>query len=261
VFQVIQQFADDMKKVKNDNYRNIDMYDRAMNIEQEVGNAGACFNLGKYRAKVDAQLKPFYKYMATIKGLTDLFNTEHGKAYLAHKNFKINISGLLDSISELPEIPGVEDSGLIELDISNNKRLHKIPQEMFVRCPTLKSLRCSGCLRLNSPPVEVSLQGGEQTMQYLRSLHKEGDVNKDSVLCVIGDGQGGKTSALRAMMSAENKIDTTGGNDGGTVGIVLDRWSVPGSDLSFDVMDFAGQTLYSATHQYFLVKRCHPPSP
>lgn len=254
----IQEFADDMKKVKNEIYRNVNVFERVLRIEEEVGKAGRMFELGRFRQRVDTMLKPFFHYMATIKGLTDLFNTEHGKAYLAHRNYIVNIDGLLGSISEIPEIPGLVESGLVELNISNNKRLTKIPYDMFVRCHTLKSLKCSGCLRLHNPPVEVSLQGGEQTMQYLRMLHSDGDVNKDSVLCVIGDGQGGKTSTLKALMSGDDKITQATGK-GGTVGIVLKRWNVAGGDVNFDVMDFAGQTLYLATHQYFLVKRLFPP--
>lgn len=39
------------------------------------------------------------------------------------------------------------------------------------------------------------------------------------------------------------------------MGIDLSRWVVPEEDIEFDVQDFAGQSLYSSTHQYFLVKR------
>eukprot|EP00961_Rhodomonas_salina_P042811 575673-Rhodomonas_salina.1 len=73
----------------------------------------------------------------------------------------------------------------------------------------------------------------------------------------IGDGESGKTSTINALMS-EQDVSGRIHEDTRTVGIEIKRWTprLPaGRELTFQVMDLAGQAVYSTSHQFFLVRR------
>ena len=61
-------------------------------------------------------------------------------------------------------------------------------------------LWCQDCPNLWSPPHEVASQGGTATMDFLR----DGAKNLEMSLFLIGDGEAGKTSVLRALKSERN---------------------------------------------------------
>jgi hypothetical protein len=63
---------------------------------------------------------------------------------------------------------------------------------------------------------------------------------------------------LRALLASNNRTDAIAIEDR-TIGLDLVRWEVkqtlPSSELTLNVQDFAGQEIYYATHQLFLSKR------
>jgi hypothetical protein len=156
---------------------------------------------------------------------------------------------------------------LQQLDFSMNPVLSSLPLQAITAITSVRELACAGCPNLWSPPQEVAAQGGEACMDFARAI-KNGAVDKSTqmTLFLLGDGEAGKTSVLRALMSASDAAERIR-EDTRTVGIDTEEWrpeaalgaggdSGEGSAaLWFRVLDLAGQAVYEQTHQFFLLQR------
>jgi hypothetical protein len=121
--------------------------------------------------------------------------------------------------------------------------------------PGLMSFTCSGNRRLNFPPREIANMGGEKTAMFLRGAMAEGGMKvTEMMLIVFGDGEAGKTSSINAVMSEDDKSTKIGHNDR-TVGINFQRFEPSGHEITLQVMDLAGQAVYSTMHQFFFLAR------
>ena len=98
---------------------------------------------------------------------------------------RAHVSAQHDFSHSLPEPPPGNEPGPTSGD----------PSMAFVL-----ELWCQDCPNLWSPPHEVASQGGTATMDFLR----DGAKNLEMSLFLIGDGEAGKTSVLRALKSERN---------------------------------------------------------
>ncbi|KAH9492683.1 hypothetical protein Btru_024553 [Bulinus truncatus] len=145
---------------------------------------------------------------------------------------------------------------LKSLSISNNPLLESLPGALG-HLPSLKSLRLISNPSLRTPPHEVVSRGFASIKAYLKRLAGGFTECRRTKLMLVGLGGAGKTSLLRALMSSNKKTAGTRGEDI-TNGIDIMPWSVKTSnniEVTFNTWDFAGQTLYYNTHQFFLSKR------
>ncbi|RNA37676.1 serine threonine- kinase pats1 [Brachionus plicatilis] len=117
---------------------------------------------------------------------------------------------------------------------------------------SLIKLSLSNCLSLVTPPPEIVDRGMDSVMAYLKRLISGSVELKRTKLMLVGLGQAGKTSLAQALKGfKKEKCDVTDG-------ISIDDWHVDlddGSQLSFSMWDFAGQSVYYNTHQFFLSSR------
>ncbi|XP_046560391.1 probable serine/threonine-protein kinase roco11, partial [Haliotis rubra] len=123
--------------------------------------------------------------------------------------------------------------------------------------PNMKKLDLIGCPSLRTPPNEVVSRGFEPVKAYLKRLAGGFTACRRTKLMLVGLGGAGKTSLLKALMSHNKKTEGTKGEDI-TDGIVIQPWTVKTDDdieITYNTWDFAGQTLYYNTHQFFLSKR------
>eukprot|EP00960_Hanusia_phi_P042329 755439-Hanusia_phi.AAC.1 len=142
------------------------------------------------------------------------------------------------------------------IEVSGNPSLSLLPLEELCGMRALKEVRCKSCMRLSLPPPEIAEQGGEVVMTYLRRVRKDGKANQRMNLILIGSGEAGKTSVLRALMSEDSRAGKIDVEEGRTIGIDLHDWHPQGEEgLTFDVMDFGGQAVYGKSNQYFIVRR------
>ena len=132
--------------------------------------------------------------------------------------------------------------------------LEVLPLGQLVEFPLLKSIECKGCLQLYYPPFEICSQGGEAVMELLREVRRCGQYSKSITLFLMGDGEAGKTSVVRALKSKEDRTAHIRA-DHRTVGIDISAWRPKNTDLTFRIFDLAGQAVYSKTHQLFLLQR------
>ena len=150
--------------------------------------------------------------------------------------------------------PVLEKCGLIEIDVSDNILLEVLPLAAFAALVYLKSLICKACPQLYSPPQEVCKQGGRVTAEFVREVQRDGHNSTAMTLFLIGDGESGKTSTMKALKSPENVSERIR-EDKRTVGIDISPWEPEGLAVKFKIFDLAGQAVYGKTHQYFLQRR------
>ena len=140
--------------------------------------------------------------------------------------------------------------GLQVLDLSHCICLETLPLEQLWK---LISLELKGCIQLWSPPQEVCNQGGEATIRFLNDIKINGVQSESMALFLVGDGEAGKTSLIRAVTGPAGcaaKIRS----DHRTVGIDVLRWD-PGWGSIFTIYDLAGQAVYAKTNQIFVLRR------
>jgi ankyrin repeat protein len=142
-------------------------------------------------------------------------------------------------------------SRLAEIDLSNNILLEALPLPAFAALTQLKSLVCKACPQLYSPPQEICKQGGRATAEFVREVQRDGHISEYMTLFLIGDGESGKTSTMKALKSADNASERIQ-EDKRTVGIDISEWAPEGLEVSFRIFDLAGQAVYGKAHQYFL---------
>ncbi|CAH1800343.1 unnamed protein product [Owenia fusiformis] len=163
-----------------------------------------------------------------------------------------SISFVPDGIAALHELQEIELSDCPFLgDITS-------PEKGLANLPLLDYIGIEECPSLRSPPLEIVAKGHEAMLSYMRRLQTGGITCCRTKLMMVGLGGAGKTSLVRALMSGDFKTPGTHG-EAITDGIDIANWSVKRqgdeNSVQFSVWDFAGQTVYYNTHQYFLSNR------
>ncbi|XP_078600268.1 uncharacterized protein LOC144875240 [Branchiostoma floridae x Branchiostoma japonicum] len=143
---------------------------------------------------------------------------------------------------------------LKQLSLQHNPKLETLAAELGGL--QLKGLQISNCPTLRTPPREIVSRGFSAVMAYLARLLSGSVECKRTKLMFVGLGGAGKTSLMRALMSGNYVTPATVG-EAITDGIDIKTWEIKqgASKLSFSVWDFAGQTVYYNTHQFFLSNR------
>ncbi|XP_052783651.1 uncharacterized protein LOC128219737 isoform X2 [Mya arenaria] len=149
-----------------------------------------------------------------------------------------------------PEIRQLEK--LIDLQLSHNPNLISIPAELS-ELSRLKKLELDDCPMLKTPPREIRDKGVHSIMGYLKSLMSGDVLSKRTKLMLVGLGGAGKTSLVKALLSDNGKMENDKDHDI-TDGIDIKSWEVKHEDetITYNMWDFAGQTVYYNTHQFFL---------
>lgn len=153
------------------------------------------------------------------------------------------------SITQIPD----EIENLKKLDtliLSNCILLENLSPKLALL--PLKKLDLANCLSLTTPPPEIVRRGMEPVLTYLSRMISGYVELKRTKLMLVGLGQAGKTTLLKAL---KGKLDKTSDV---TDGISIDDWQVDledGSTLTYSMWDFAGQSVYYNTHQFFLSSR------
>ncbi|KAK7503510.1 hypothetical protein BaRGS_00005049 [Batillaria attramentaria] len=140
------------------------------------------------------------------------------------------------------------------LNISSNPNLLSVAAQ--AGSLPLKRLEMDECPMLKTPPKEIRAKGFLSTFAFLRRLLSGSVDCKRTKLMLVGLGGAGKTSLVKSLMSSTGKADMTVGEEI-TDGIDICPWTVDTEEgpITYSVWDFAGQTVYYNTHQFFLSDR------
>ncbi|EKX45794.1 hypothetical protein GUITHDRAFT_108245 [Guillardia theta CCMP2712] len=207
--------------------------------------------------EIDTSAVDEVKQLLSGGELGSCYNSKEGELDMSIKTDSMTRYVIRDlRMKSLP--PWIADLGipLRIINVSGNPSLSRVPlDELCSMEASLKEVKCENCIRLQVPPPEIARQGGAAALRYLQSVKRDGEANKRINLVLIGNGEAGKTSVLRALRSEEDRADKIE-VDRRTIGIDLHEWRPEDADgLTFDVMDFGGQQIYAKTNQYFIVRR------
>jgi len=148
----------------------------------------------------------------------------------------------------------LQSSGIKCLDVRSNPHLEQLAAQKLCRISTLERLECSGDPNLISPPPEVAKGGGAESMRFLRAWEKDGGVNTELALFLVGDGEAGKTSVMKALMNEKGNTAEHIGKDTRTVGMDMHDWMI-GAGLILKIKDVGGQHVYMKLHELFVLDR------
>ena len=132
------------------------------------------------------------------------------------------------------------------INLSFNLRLESLSCKL-ASLP-LKELILDGCCALKTPPMEIVRKGFQAIIGFMKRLLSGSVTCKRTKLMLIGLGGAGKTSLLNTLMKKTEETEVTDG-------ISIKTWYIPDKDLTFSAWDFAGQSVYYNTHQFFLTNR------
>jgi internalin A len=114
---------------------------------------------------------------------------------------------------------------------------------------------------LSQSLLEIIKKGGLAVRNYYRQrLEENTDYIYEAKLLVIGKGGVGKTSLANKLINPNYTLKIEGSQDPekSTEGIDILHLDFPhlsGQPFRINIWDFGGQTIYHATHQFFLTKR------
>ena len=143
-------------------------------------------------------------------------------------------------------------TSLTTLDLSDNQ-LSTLPVELG----NLTSLTELG-LRGNpwiSPPPEVINQGLKGILKFLRSKATESSRQWMSKLLVVGEGGVGKTQLIRSLLGEEFEVESKTTEGISIRPVPFPHPSEEDINIHLKAWDFGGQSIYHATHQFFLSNR------
>jgi small GTP-binding protein len=113
---------------------------------------------------------------------------------------------------------------------------------------------------LETPPIEIAIQGTEAVRNYFKELKKESVHLLHAKLLIVGNGEVGKTTLMKKLK--DNKFKVNIGKEPSTHGINIVPWELTcpfkqnnAKTVKINFWDFGGQDIYHATHQFFLTKR------
>ncbi|MEM9273420.1 MAG: COR domain-containing protein [Cyanobacteria bacterium P01_F01_bin.143] len=106
------------------------------------------------------------------------------------------------------------------------------------------------------PPIEIVNKGVEEIRGYFRQLEEgEEDYLYEAKLLIIGQGGAGKTTLAKKIQNPDYQLQS---DEESTKGIDVIKWNFKldqKQDFNVNIWDFAGQTIYQTTHEFFLTKR------
>jgi len=186
---------------------------------------------------------------------------------------KINLRSLPDWINEFKNLQELE-AGWNELtgipssiaQLSNLEALFLFSNSFINLPPSLAQLEQLNTLNLDDNPLNPALKsayekGLPELKAYLRSLEKNAEPLYEAKLVIVGEGNVGKTTLLKALKGDKGKDaprkgqTTTHGVEIDIHGLHLPHPEKDDVTIQLNAWDFGGQDVYRVTHQFFFSRR------
>lgn len=207
----------------------------------------------------EAGLKSLDEWIGQLTNLTGLWLGNNQLSSLPnsigqlHKLDRLHLhsnqlTSLPESIGQLANLDSLtlEDNQLTSLPTSL-ARLEKLTRLNLAKNPL-------------NPALKSAYKAGLPELRaYLRSLEDEEAAEPlyEAKLVLVGEGDVGKTTLLRAMTGQEPREDepTTHGVKIDIQSMRLPHPNKPGVEIQLNAWDFGGQEVYRVTHQFFFSRR------
>jgi internalin A len=165
-----------------------------------------------------------------------------------------NLRELYISNNQLTSLPAEigKLANLRELDLKHNQ-LNSLPIEIG-QLINLNELYIANNPWLSLLPEIGDLSVREIINFYRQKIEQDTDRIYEAKLIIIGEGGAGKTTLSKKIQSSDYQLQ----EEDPTQGIDVIQWQFPldnGKEFRVNIWDFGGQTIYHATHQFFLTKR------
>jgi len=180
------------------------------------------------------------------------------------------ISANLSSLKKL-SILGIDKCELISCpdwigELVNLDKLWLSKNQLTNIPPSIAKLESLKELDLTNNPLNPALQsayeqGLDAVKAYLRSLERNSEPLYEAKLVLVGEGNVGKTTLLKALKHEEGEgaprkdERTTHGVEIDIHGLKLPHPAIDGVEIQLNAWDFGGQDVYRVTHQFFFSKR------
>jgi internalin A len=159
-----------------------------------------------------------------------------------------------NQLTQLPKSLG-DLVNLTTLDLGGNQ-LSILPKALG-RLTRLAQLRIYGNWELVSPPPGLRVSKADTILEFLRAGAVTGaQLQWRGKLIVVGDGEVGKTSLVRALAGQSHDAEEPTTHGMRVQEVALEHPVEPGVEMRLSAWDFGGQQVYHATHQFFLTRDC-----
>ena len=150
-------------------------------------------------------------------------------------------------------------SALTELDVSSNKKLVKIEEQILI-LTNLKQLECDGCSSLEYPPYTVCKQGLSAIQKYFTDLitAKGKELTKVPIV-IVGQVMSGKTSIVRSLQTGSRQLtfrQSTSVLDETTKVFQIEK--LPLGNTQCRIIDFGGHEVYNFGYTLVHREQCVP---
>ena len=154
------------------------------------------------------------------------------------------------ALKELPE--GFGNSNILKRLRLYKSNISSLPRSLE-NAENLEFLDISDTPLAEKIPPEILNQSAKEIVRYVLDLQSNSGKTyfNEAKMLIVGQGSVGKTSVL------ERILHNTYTTEESTEGIDISSWGFVTQDQVYklNVWDFGGQSIYHATHQFFLTKR------
>lgn len=169
--------------------------------------------------------------------------------FLLLKNLK-EIYFPYSALKELPE--GFGNSNILKRLRLYKSNISSLPRSLG-NAENLEYIEIDGTPLEKKIPPEILKQSAKEIVRYVLDLQSDSEKTyfNEAKMLIVGQGSVGKTSILKRLLYNTYTTEKS------TEGIDISNWSFEAQDQTYrlNVWDFGGQSIYHATHQFFLTKR------
>ena len=210
---------------------------------------------------IETELKVLPEWLASLSNLEKLW---------VHSNRSLTtVSDVIGKFENLTEL----DAGICTLNsisdsIGNLKKLRRLllSGNKLVDLPkSIGLLDNLEYISIDGNPLNPALQsaynqGLDALKAYLRSLEENAEPLYEAKLVLVGEGNVGKTTLLKALKGRKDEAPqknepTTHGVEIDIHGLRLPHPAQDGVEIQLNAWDFGGQDVYRVTHQFFFSRR------
>ncbi len=206
-------------------------------------------------------------FLQKMQGLTSLSLMNN---YLSNVSFLKELKGLIslslrnNDLSDVSFLKEMKSYNTVDLADNNIKNFESwlVENRLDIKIEDKREKKCINLYGnpLESPPLQVVKQGNDAIRKYFKDIEKEGtDYIYEAKLLILGEPGAGKTTFARKIKDKTARMpeeeETTRGIDVKKWKFIYNIYNQGEMEITVNIWDFGGQSIYKATHRFFLTHR------